>query len=253
MGRQHSRTWFFVLSLFFLSACAERDTPAPVEELHWQPFNPHQKQYTVQHSDTLYAIAFRFDKDYRELARVNGLHAPYTLHEGQVIAIQSTAMTTAKKKIIKPVKNKVYQLAHRLIRSPKTAKPQHAVKINQDHWQWPVKGKVVTQYNPQKRSKGVNIAGYPGAPVRAARSGVVAYAGNGLSGYGNLIIIKHNEKYLSAYAYNKNIKVKEGQNIKAGQIIADMGRVERKYWGLHFEIRKAGKPVNPMNYLKKKA
>ncbi len=232
-----------MLSLIFLSSCAERESLAPVKELKWQPFNPHQSRYTVQRSDTLYAIAFRFDKDYRELALANHLSSPYTLHEGQVLAIRKSSA---------PIKKQWFARVKKSIFKPRTSKPKQATLTaskHQDSWLWPVKGKIITAYNPQQRSKGINISSYPGAAVRAARSGVVAYAGNGLAGYGNLIIIKHNEKYLSAYAYNKNIKVKEGQKIKAGQIIADIGKVDRNYWGVHFEIRKAGQPVNPMFYL----
>lgn len=248
MNRQYIKSCLFIFLLILLSACAERDSLAPVEELKWQPFNPHQTKYTVQRSDTLYAIAFRFDKDYRDLARVNHLSQPYTLHQGQVLAINSMAAAPAKKRISKKKKT-VYTFTPAKQQQPAKKLPVHLHK-HQYGWQWPVKGKIMTAYDPKNRSKGINISGYPGAPVRAARSGVVAYAGNGLSGYGNLIIIKHNDKYLSAYAFNKNIKVKEGEKIKAGQVIADMGKVERKYWGLHFEIRKAGKPVNPLYYLK---
>lgn len=110
-------------------------------------------------------------------------------------------------------------------------------------------GRVATRFIPQQGKKGIDIAGRKGEKIRAASSGVVAYAGNGLSGYGNLIIVKHNNQFLTAYGNNLRNLVKEGQKVKAGQIIAEMGVIDRRFWGVHFEIRRAGRPVNPLNYL----
>lgn len=118
-------------------------------------------------------------------------------------------------------------------------------------WLWPVSGRVVTSFVPEQGKKGINIASRKGEKVIAAAAGVVAYAGSGLAGYGNLIIIKHNYGYLTAYGNNSKIMVSEGQHVKAGQIIAEVGVVDRKYTGVHFEIRKSGIPVNPLNYLQK--
>ena len=114
-----------------------------------------------------------------------------------------------------------------------------------------MRGRVVATYVPQQGKKGIDIAGKKGDKIHAAAGGTVAYAGNGLSGYGNLIIIKHDNQYLTAYGDNLHNLVKEGQRIRRGQIIAEMGVVDRRFWGVHFEIRKAGKPVNPLNYLQK--
>ena len=110
---------------------------------------------------------------------------------------------------------------------------------------------MVATFVPQQGKKGIDIAGSKGQKIQAAAGGVVAYAGSGLSGYGNLIIIKHNNQYLTAYGNKLRNLVKEGQHIRAGQTIAEMGVVDRRYWGVHFEIRKAGIPVNPLSYLKK--
>ena len=118
-------------------------------------------------------------------------------------------------------------------------------------WLWPVNGRVATQFIPQQGKKGIDIAGMKGEKIRASSGGVVAYAGSGLSGYGNLIIIKHNNQFLTAYGNNLRNMVHEGQQVKAGQVIAEMGVVDRRFWGVHFEIRRAGKPVNPLNYLQK--
>lgn len=118
-------------------------------------------------------------------------------------------------------------------------------------WLWPTKGKIRTTFlasNPAR--KGISISGQSGQPIKAAEDGVVVYSGNGLLGYGELIIIKHNDAYLSAYGHNKKLNVKEGQQVSRGQIIAELGSSGTNVNNLHFEIRKNGKPVNPLNYVK---
>ena len=116
-------------------------------------------------------------------------------------------------------------------------------------WSWPATGKIVAGFNDTSTAKGLDIAGTEGQPVLAAASGKVVYSGSGLRGYGNLVIIKHNKTYLSAYAHNKRILVKEGQAVARGQKIAEMGNSDAKRVQLHFEIRKLGKPVDPAGYL----
>ncbi|MGA1665251.1 MAG: peptidoglycan DD-metalloendopeptidase family protein, partial [Burkholderiaceae bacterium] len=115
-------------------------------------------------------------------------------------------------------------------------------------WRWPSNGQVVSQFSEGGR-KGIAIAGAPGEAVFAAETGKVVYAGNGLRGYGNLVIVKHDNDLLSAYAHNRNILVKEGQLVKRGQQIAELGMTDADKPMLHFEIRKAGKPVDPLGYL----
>jgi lipoprotein NlpD len=136
--------------------------------------------------------------------------------------------------------------------------------FNNLKWQWPHLGPILAKYyisnkksvkksNGQKYiNKGIDISGHVGEAIFAAAAGEVVYAGNGLLGYGNLVIINHNEIYLSAYAHNRRILVQEGQKIKIGQKIAEMGRSETSRPMLHFEIRKNGEPVDPMRYLPKK-
>ncbi|MGE5028179.1 MAG: peptidoglycan DD-metalloendopeptidase family protein, partial [Betaproteobacteria bacterium] len=116
-------------------------------------------------------------------------------------------------------------------------------------WMWPTKGKVVVNYSDGASLKGLDIAGSAGQPVVAAAAGKVVYAGSGLRGYGKLVIIKHNKTYLSAYAHNRQILVKEGQNVAKGQKIAEMGDSDAEQVKLHFEIRRLGKPVDPVKYL----
>jgi len=116
-------------------------------------------------------------------------------------------------------------------------------------WSWPVSGKVVTAYSEAANLKGVGIGGRAGQPVFASAAGKVVYAGSGLRGYGKLVIIKHNKTYLSVYAHNSEILVKEGQTVSKGQKIAEMGNTDADQVKLHFEIRRQGKPVDPLKYL----
>jgi lipoprotein NlpD len=116
-------------------------------------------------------------------------------------------------------------------------------------WAWPAKGKIVTSFSETANLKGIDIAGTAGEPVRASAAGRVVYAGNGLRGYGKLIIIKHNNTYLSAYAHNRDILVKEGQQVARGQKIAEMGSTDADQVKLHFEIRRHGKPMDPTKFL----
>lgn len=235
---QKSLFGVIIMMFLLLPSCAERNELAPVVDSKWREYNSKKTKHTVQSGETLYAIAFRYDKDYQTLADINHLHSPYTLKVGQVISLHPKVRVRNAKIYKKPVAKKI-------------ARPE-AKPINfNGQWQWPVQGKIHSTFAPWKGRKGVNITGRKGEKIRAAAGGVVAYSGNGLPGYGNLIIIKHSNQFLTAYGNNSTTYVKEGQMIKPGQVIAQMGKVERKYWGLHFEIRKAGKPVNPLIYLKK--
>ena len=114
---------------------------------------------------------------------------------------------------------------------------------------WPAKGKVIGSFSETANLKGIDIAGTAGQPVFASAAGTVVYAGTGLRGYGKLIIIKHNKTYLSAYAHNRDILVKEGQSVTKGQKIAEMGNTDTSDVKLHFEIRRLGKPMDPARYL----
>ena len=117
-------------------------------------------------------------------------------------------------------------------------------------WQWPARGTVISQFS--SLNKGINIKGERGDPIFATAAGKVVYSGNGLRGYGNLIIIKHNSTFLTAYAHNSRILVKNGAWVSAGQQIAEMGNTGTKQTMLHFEIRRHGQPINPLIYLSKK-
>lgn len=150
----------------------------------------------------------------------------------------------------KSADNKVYRVAVKK-HKPKISEGKSKVGPKSVlHWLWPSQGKVIQTFSLERTgNKGLDIAGKYGSPVRATAPGVVVYSGSGLRGYGNLIIIKHNAKYLSAYAYNKELLVKEGAQVKSGQLIAKMGRTDSGQVKLHFEIRRVGKPVDPKRYL----
>lgn len=234
------KAWSVGLVLLSLTACGGREDLAPVVELNWRAANTHVANYVVTRGDTLYSIAFRYDSDYRKLAQANHLSSPYSLRVGQVIHIQAGThhlnRATSKPRFSQP----------RFVRQPT---PTRRV-FEGSGWLWPAHGRVVANFVPNQGKKGLDIAGKKGDKIYAAKRGVVAYAGSGLAGYGNLIIIKHDNQFLTAYGNNEHNLVREGQSIRAGQVIADMGIVDRRYWGVHFEIRQSGQPVNPSNYLK---
>lgn len=189
---------------------------------------------TVRKGDTLFALAQQHNIDAKQLAAINGLKSPYIIRPGQTLKLSATKKSS---------------------RSPKsTPKKKRPAPVPEDNkaitWQWPVQGKLITTFKSNKTGrKGIDIAGREGKDIRAAASGRVVYSGNGLISYGNLVIIKHNRSYLSAYAHNRRLLVKEGDAIKAGQKIAELGKTGTDSPRLHFEIRKNGKPVNPLSYL----
>ena len=133
--------------------------------------------------------------------------------------------------------------------APGTAAPATADADEDLDWVWPARGKLVTGFSDTANLKGIDIAGSTGTPVVASAAGKVVYAGSGLRGYGKLVIIKHNSKFLSAYAHNREILVKEGQQVTRGQKIAEMGNTDADQVKLHFEIRRLGKPMDPIKYL----
>jgi lipoprotein NlpD len=233
--KRHQGCLFLLIAgcVVFLQSCGIREGLAPVEESIWRDTNRFKSTHVVARGETLYAIAFRYEQDYHRLATVNHLTSPYTLHAGQVITLKSNM--------------------HHPKASPSTRASKSSSTLTTSGWRWPVHGTVVTSFVPHKGQKGIDISGRKGQKIRAASSGVVAYAGNGLPGYGNLIILKHDKQYLTAYGYNQRNLVREGQSVTSGQVIADMGVVNRRFWGVHFEIRRLGEPVNPLVYLKKKA
>lgn len=214
--------------------------------------------HTVKRGETLYSIAWAYGLDYRQLASANGIAYPYTIHPGQRLRLVATTASASTASGSRPVttaskpatttKPKPAPVAKPAAPAPKPAAPP--MPTNKDPWSWPANGKVIETFSTSGRvNKGIDIAGQRGQPVQSTRSGKVVYAGTGIAGYGNLIIVKHDETYLSAYAHNDRILVKEGDAVKAGQKIAEMGDSGTDRVILHFEIRKEGKPVDPVAYL----
>lgn len=247
MMKRPYQSLFWLLNIFILCACSQRTNLAPVVELHWKETEVNAIQHRVLRGETLYAIAFRYDQDYRQLALINHLSSPYTVKVGQMLRLQSTPVAALPVQT-EPMRVQTSHTVYYRTSIPH-ASPRSAPKPTNNAWIWPAQGKVVATYSPQQGKKGIDIAGRKGEKIHATRGGIVAYSGNGLGGYGNLIIIKHDNQYLTAYGNNSRNLVREGQRIRAGQEIAEMGLVDRRYWGLHFEIRKTGIPVNPLNYL----
>lgn len=244
--------------------------------------------YRVVRGDTLYSIAFRNGLDFRELASWNGIGAPYTIYPGQELRLSpgrpasgaSRAAVAAAPKngnppaavpkpapfapvaerpaaapaVSQPAAPATPSIAgNPAVTPPSAPPPSPPVETNVSGdvaWRWPADGSIVGSFaSGDQTRQGIDIAGKAGDPVRAAAAGTVVYSGNGLIGYGELIIIKHNASFLSAYGHNRKRLVKEGDRVASGQVIAEMGSSSANRDSLHFEIRKNGKPVNPTDYL----
>ena len=220
-----------------------------------------QGQYRVQRGDTLYSIASRYGWEWKALAVRNGIAPPYTIRVGQVIRFgdsgaqvsKATPATSAASPGRTPLATAVPATAQSPQATPvvPAAAGQAAVPaISAKGWAWPANGQLIGLFSSNSSlNKGIDIAGELGQPVVAASTGSVVYAGNGLRGYGELVIIKHSDTYVSAYGHNRRLLVREGQQVKAGQKIAEMGSSGADRVKLHFEIRRQGQPVDPLQYL----
>ncbi|WKE66455.1 peptidoglycan DD-metalloendopeptidase family protein [Gallaecimonas kandeliae] len=255
------------LLVLLLSACTA-DRPAPVISLSsnspvvpvvdYEPIKG--SRYRVHKGDTLYAIAFRAGWDYRELASRNHLRPPFTIYPGQIIKLSSVP-TRVESKTVRPRQ----KIGEKTIAKAEASQysQNKGVFVNknvtstsgsQDYaWQWPTQGPVLLGFSAnQNGNKGLDIGGDRGDSVVAAAPGKVVYAGSALRGYGKLIIIKHDDQYLSAYAHNAELLVKEQQWVKAGQLIARKGDSGSNGVKLHFEIRRRGEAINPLLKLPKR-
>jgi lipoprotein NlpD len=250
-------------------------------EKDWRP-----EAHVVQKGDTLYSIAFNYGFDYHELAELNGIKDPSVISIGQEIRLfPGRSMSTARvnatvesqpiepsikeqpklvkypyseaamaqiEKVQEPAKPETVSLA----KAENNPKPDEARDEAADdgeeaaiEWGMPAQGKLIGQFSESANRKGIDIAGKLGQPIVASAPGKVVYSGSGLRGYGKLIIIKHNKTYLSAYAHNDKVLIKEGQSVTRGQKIAEMGNTDADQVKLHFEVRRLGKPVDPAKYL----
>ena len=256
--RLDSSTLLPVLITLVITGCSSysNNHPAPVSS-RAQPPSKLIMVHQVESGETLYSIAWRYDLDFRKLARANGIRAPFTISRGQMLSLDTSKISKSSAKSVDTVVTKTKTAAvtnpqatvQAPKRAPKTTSVARSPTVNfatNWQWQWPVKGKVVESYNPKDLRKGIKIKAVSRSAVRSAGPGVVVYSGEGLRGYGKLVIIKHSEILLSAYAHNQQIMVKEGQRVKQMEIISRLGANGT----LHFEIRKDGYPVNPAAYLK---
>ncbi len=245
--RMHVRLIVFVLAALLLTACS-----SPFVNYGDGLYSKKHQQtiHVVRKGETLYSIAWQHNVDYRRVAAWNNIFRPYTIFPGQKIELpgkqEKISAPETKTKIVSKHRT-VTRIAHRKhVEVRQKNKPQNTTI----KWRWPTKGRIISRYSDKDPGKkGLNIGGRIGQPIYAAANGEVVYSGNGLRGYGNLIIIKHNDIYFSAYAHNRNLFVKEGEKVKLGQKIADMGNSEASRPMLHFEIRRNGKPSNPLRYL----
>ncbi|MBS0193029.1 MAG: peptidoglycan DD-metalloendopeptidase family protein [Proteobacteria bacterium] len=245
-------------------------------------------EVVVVRGDTLYGVAFRNGMDFRELAAINGIGPPYTIYVGQVLRLRGahagptrTLAPTASTPVREPPPVRspppssesgppVAPSTPAMATSPQHPQPApnaHAEEVSPStpsaailpadtttvggiRWRWPASGALLERFAPGDATKqGIDIAGHAGDPVLAASDGVVVYSGSGLVGYGELVIIKHSDEWLSAYGHNRKRLVSEGQRVRAGQPIAEMGSTGATRDELHFEIRRNGRPVDPLQYL----
>lgn len=202
--------------------------------------------HTVQRGDTLYQIAWAHGVDFRDLAAWNGIAAPYVIYPGQRLTLRGQPRSASRAVAAQPAPPAGSASSATSAGSAVRAEPLTGPIA----WQWPVEGQLVRRYNPDALGRrGIGIAGTPGSTIKAAAAGDVVYSGSGLRGYGNLVIIKHSEQFLTAYGYNSELLVAEGQRVAGGDAIARMGSSGNRPGELHFEIRERGQPVNPSSYL----
>jgi len=235
-----------------LSSCSAPKR-TPVEDYSFASKGDRFKRYhIVRKGETLYSIAWRANLDYHKLAAWNGVAGPeYQIIPGQRLRLKPSRYPPKHAELPKKSKQSVKKIKNRKINKKKAVVLPKQLKL---HWSWPTIGTVVRNYSKSDhRRQGIRIAGRDGQHIIAAESGRVVYSGSGLIGYGNLVIIKHNATYLSAYAHNRRIFVKEGMLVSKGTVISEMGIApDSKKPALHFEIRKDGKPVDPQIFLPKR-
>lgn len=269
-----------VLLAALLSACAGPSGTVPIDERGrggMRASTVTTGYHTVQRGETLYQIAFRYGWDWKTLASNNNLRAPYTIYPGQRISLGRRSSTAAASTPVVSVPRPTASVPARSqpssVRStPSSSRSSTSVAtpaapavtpsvstsastasagpVSAAGWGWPARGQLLARFQSNgSLDKGIDIAGQLGEPVKAAADGAVVYAGRGLIGYGDMIIIKHDETFLSAYAHNSRLLVKEGDQVKVGQVIAEMGSSGTDRVKLHFEIRRKGQPVDPLAYL----
>lgn len=261
------KLFIITIALLFVTSCVSH-SPAPVFDRS-KNVSGHPKTHVVIPGDTLFSIAWRYGLKYEALAKYNGIPPPYIIRPSQIIRLDvaGTKVTaTHKPQVIKrsagsnlppkpgaigrapTVTKNNYRQENRTAGNAKPTPKAQAWSAPQ--WRWPARGPLLSSFQGSNAlNKGIDLGGKLGEPVLAAAGGQVVYSGSGLRGYGKLLIVKHNETFLSAYAHNDRLLVKEGDFVKVGQRIADMGSSGTDRVKLHFEIRRDGTPVDPLKFL----
>lgn len=252
-------------------SCSSRNQPAPVSELYQgKTFRDFEQQaysaktYRVKAGETLYSIAWYSGNDYRDLARINKIPPPYQIQPGQLltlvelpksIQLKSNKSTGQTSKVIvnqsvDPSKKQAYGESEQKVNKDPIGSATGQFPDRVKSWQWPTFERVSRGFSAKEQgNKGLDFSGKLGMPILAAADGKVVYTGDALRGFGKLVIIKHSDAFLTAYAHNDNILVKEQQWVTAGQKIATMGRSGTDKVKLHFEVRYKGKSIDPLRYL----
>jgi lipoprotein NlpD len=244
---------------------------SPVADIDEPRFLDSDRIHRVNEGETLYVIAWIYDLDFLQVARVNNLASPYIIIPGQILNVDPRAQpvnqppatsrqlpagspnTSSRVAEARPAPSSTRSSTTNDAPSPVQINP---VRVQQGPvtWGWPAQGNVIGRFSATGvENKGIDIAGKEGESVMAAASGEVVYAGSGLLRYGDLVIIKHNDRFLSAYAHNSALLVSEGDRVSGGEKIAELGSTGIDQDMLHFEIRLEGNPVNPLEYLPPKS
>jgi len=212
--------------------------------------------HTVARGDTLYSIAWTHNIDYRRLALVNNLSAPYTIYPGQQLNLSASGVSESAISALPDIPaSPAGELASGTGQRPQAAIDARRTgivttrQVDGVNWQWPADGRMLSIFSESGSSRGVDIAGVQGQAVFAAADGDVVYAGSGIQGTGNLVILRHSARHLSAYMYNRDMVVSEGDRVRAGDKVAEMGSGPSGRDMLHFEVRVDGKPTDPVRFL----
>jgi lipoprotein NlpD len=258
-----------LIVMIVLGGCATH-VPAPVSDLS-RTVKTADVTRIVRSGDTLYSVAWSAGVDYRNLAYWNSLKSPYVIRIGQLLVLSGNPRPKTSDQpniVVSGIGTNTDVIQKQAIQSPsipaskststkapiitKSSQPKSSVIKtigSKQTWHWPVKGTLLTKYSSNSGNNGIDIGVSSGTSVKAAKGGVVVYAGAGLRGYGQLVIVKHSSEYLSAYGHNRRLLVEEGDTIVARQTIAESGMAAGGVEQLHFEIRKNGKPINPLKFL----
>lgn len=257
--------WLALLLTLALGGCGSTG-PAPVVGWGWNGPVPNG-YYRVREGDTLGEIALRQGVELQRLARWNALKPPYVIYRGSLLRVAPPGQSARRAVAQAPAKAAVSASsgAARTAQTPGKSAPATTATVSAAAsspqaasrraasgvpWEWPLSGPLLQTFREGDRTRsGIRIGGQPGQAVLAAADGKVVYSGDGLKGYGNLIIIKHNEKYLSAYGFNRRLLVREGEAVKCGQPVAEVGQGPEGAYLMHFEIRRHGTVVDPLLYL----